>query len=120
TSNERITKRYRKRIIHMKNSILIYIRSVLIVSSMCMAFISTAQNDVQISYFMANELAFNPSFAGANEGFQASVLARQQWMGFDKAPATQTLHADYKSKIGGIGLYVLNDGLGYEWSTYAK
>ncbi|MFO7868832.1 MAG: PorP/SprF family type IX secretion system membrane protein [Bacteroidales bacterium] len=80
----------------------------------------SAQNDIQISYFMNNELAFNPSFAGNNDGIQASVLARKQWMGFDKAPETQTIHADYKSKIGGIGLYILNDGLGSEWSTHAK
>ncbi|MDA3881900.1 MAG: type IX secretion system membrane protein PorP/SprF [Bacteroidales bacterium] len=79
-----------------------------------------AQNDIQISYFMNNELAFNPSFAGSNEGVQASLLARKQWMSFEKAPLTQTLHVDYKSKIGGLGLYVINDGLGYEWSTHAK
>jgi len=80
----------------------------------------SAQTDVQISYFMNNELSFNPSFAGANEGLQASLLARQQWIGFDKAPATQTFHADYQSKFGGIGMYVINDGLGYESSTHAK
>lgn len=104
----------------MKKSVPHVIRLLLIVVPMCVSFLGIAQNDVQISYFMANELAFNPSFAGANEGLQASVLARQQWVGFDKAPATQTLNVDYKSKIGGIGIYVLNDGLGYEWSTHAK
>ena len=103
----------KNRIIKIKYAIVTAILSVLCIYSF-------AQTDAQISYFMTNELAFNPSFAGANKGFRASLLARQQWIGFDKAPATQTLQADYKSKIGGIGLYIMNDGLGYEWSTFVK
>lgn len=79
-----------------------------------------AQTDMQISYFMNNEMAFNPSFAGANEGGQVSLLGRQQWIAFDKAPMTQTLHGDIKTKFGGVGLYVINDRLGYESSVLAK
>jgi type IX secretion system PorP/SprF family membrane protein len=40
---------------------------------------------------MFNTLAFNPAYAGSADVFTAMALSRHQWVGFDGAPATQTL-----------------------------
>ena len=43
------------------------------------------------SQYMFNTLAFNPGYAGSADVFTAMLLSRHQWVGFDGAPATQTL-----------------------------
>lgn len=74
-----------------------------------------AQNDIQMSHFMFNKLSYNPAYAGASNAMDASVVARQQWMGFKNAPSSQFLNFDtHLSKLGGVGLSVVNDKLGYE------
>jgi len=80
-----------------------------------------AQNDVQVSNFMFNKLSYNPAFAGSTNTIDLSVLARQQWIGFKNSPLSQYLNFDsFISKIGGIGVSVINDKLGYEKSVNAK
>jgi type IX secretion system PorP/SprF family membrane protein len=50
-----------------------------------------AQQDPLYSQYMFNTLAFNPAYAGSADVFTAMALSRNQWVGFDGAPATQTL-----------------------------
>ena len=50
-----------------------------------------AQQDPMYSQYMFNTLAFNPAYAGSADVFTAMALSRNQWVGFDGAPATQTL-----------------------------
>lgn len=52
-----------------------------------------AQQDPLYSQYMFNTLAFNPAYAGSANVFTAMALSRHQWVGFDGAPATQTLSA---------------------------
>jgi len=74
-----------------------------------------AQNDPQMSHYMFNNLAYNPAFAGDNGLINASFLHRTQWAGFKNAPSTQFLMGDMLlNKIGGVGLTIVNDKLGYE------
>ena len=54
---------------------------------------ASAQQDPMYSQYMFNTLAFNPAYAGSADVFTAMALSRQQWVGFDGAPSTETLSA---------------------------
>ena len=94
----------------MKSRITLFF--MLFTLSLSVAF---AQNDAQMSHYMFNNLSYNPAFTGANGLINASFLHRTQWAGFKNAPATQFLIGDMMlPRIGGVGLSVVNDKLGYE------
>ncbi len=75
-----------------------------------------AQNDVHFSQYMFNESIFNPAAIEISNTINASLVARQQWVGFDNAPSTQALNAStyIQELFGGVGLNVIHDRLGYE------
>ncbi|MBK9420569.1 MAG: type IX secretion system membrane protein PorP/SprF [Flavobacteriales bacterium] len=80
---------------------------VLLASSGMMFAPAMAQQDPMYSQYMFNTLAFNPAYAGSADVFTAMALTRHQWVGFDGAPATQTLSAHSplpgdKLSLGGI------------------
>ena len=76
---------------------------------------SFAQNDIDVSHYMFDEISYNPAFTGEGETFRASLLARKQWLGFEGSPLTQTLSIDGATKhYGGFGLHAVNDKLGFE------
>jgi len=67
---------------------------------------------------MFNSLAYNPGFAGSPEYLSVRLLYRDQWLGIDGAPTTQslTIHTPLSTKIG-VGLSVINDVIGATGST---
>ena len=73
-----------------------------------------AQQDPQITHNMFNKFMYNPAVAGAYPELHATLLHRNQWMGFDGAPTTSNLNAHaYVGQIqGGVGLNVINDKAG--------
>jgi len=80
-----------------------------------------AQQEIQITHFMFNQLSFNPAYAGVKEAICTNILARQQWVGFtdgeDKVnPQTNlfTVDAAIKRINSGIGVTFLTDKLGFE------
>ncbi|MFO7978316.1 MAG: type IX secretion system membrane protein PorP/SprF [Bacteroidales bacterium] len=87
----------------------------------CLLFIglfqgTVAQNDASFTQYMFNESIFNPASISISNTLNASLVARQQWVGFDNAPASQMLNINtYLQQIfGGVGLNVIHDQLGYE------
>lgn len=81
----------------------------------------SAQNDFQFSQYMFNELCYNPAVAATSNDINISMLGRQQWMGFSGAPSTQSLNAHCNiEKIGGFGINILNDQLGFEHNINAR
>lgn len=81
----------------------------------------SAQNDILFSHYMFNELTFNPAVAGSSPTLDATLLARQQWIGFDEAPSSQVLNAHmFMRDIGGVGMTIINDKLGFENSLNFK
>ena len=52
------------------------------------------------SQYWVNGLAINPAYTGSQECFSNIILTRNQWVGFDGAPVTQTLssHAPFKDE----------------------
>lgn len=54
-------------------------------------FSGISQPDVSMSQYMMNKFLINPAFAGS-EGFTSfNLSARQQWLGFEDAPMTQSI-----------------------------
>jgi len=87
---------------------------VFIVSFLPLTVIS--QNDVHFSQYMFNETIFNPAAIEISNTINASLIARQQWVGFENAPSSQSLNAStYIQEIfGGVGINIIHDKLGYE------
>jgi len=87
--------------------------SALALLTFCSAF---AQQDPQFTMNMFNKLAVNPAFAGARNSICASVLVREQWMGFEGNPSTNVFNGDgaftYKEKQFGAGLTLIQDEIG--------
>ncbi len=79
-----------------------------------------AQQDPQVSMNKYNILPINPGFAGSNGAICASVLYRNQWLGFDGAPKTMIFSADMALPEinSGVGINIESDNLGFEKNTY--
>lgn len=81
-----------------------------------------AQNDFYITNLREGKIIFNPSYTGLTNDINAFILAREQWVGYEAAPSTQTIAFDtYLSRIkSGVGFTVVNDMLGNERSLRFK
>jgi type IX secretion system PorP/SprF family membrane protein len=79
-----------------------------------------AQQLPQFTQYMYNTISINPAYAGNRDGFSLTALNRNQWVGVDGAPRTQTisLHSPLRNENIGLGLSVINDKTGYEEYTY--
>lgn len=80
-----------------------------------------AQQDPLFGQYMFNTLAFNPAYAGSADVFTVMALSRHQWVGFEGAPATQTIlaHTPLKNESIAIGLSAINDRIGPSRQTSA-
>lgn len=78
-----------------------------------------AQQDAMYTQYMFNTLAINPAYAGSRDMASATVLYRNQWVGIQGAPKTQTVSIDGPIKDGklGLGLQAFNDVIGITQST---
>lgn len=90
--------------------------TILTLSLMICHLASMAQNDVHFSQYMFNESIFNPAAIEISNTINASLVARQQWIGFDNAPSSQALNANtyVQDLFGGVGVNFIYDRLGYE------
>lgn len=73
-----------------------------------------AQQDPMYTQYMFNLLAVNPAYAGSHGALNITGLYRNQWVGVEGAPSTQTLfaHSPFIKKNIGLGLTVVNDKIG--------
>ena len=78
-----------------------------------------SQQDPQFSQYMYNKLFMNPGYSGMRQALCATVIARQQWSGFDGAPKSLVFSGDcfLPQLRGGIGINILADKLGFEATT---
>jgi len=79
----------------------------------------SAQQQPLHTMFMYNKLLINPAYAGYHDHVCASAIVRQQWIGFDGAPETQSLsiHGPLSSQRIGIGMNLQRRSLGVSSST---
>jgi type IX secretion system PorP/SprF family membrane protein len=96
----------------MKKTLAAFLFSVLFLSSVL------SQQDPLSSQYMFNTLTYNPGVAGTSGMICATVLNRQQWVGFKGAPSTTVFNVSapvspFKIKSG-VGLLVESDNIGFD------
>lgn len=92
------------------------------------AVVAFGQQEAQFSHNMFNNMAINPGYAGSNDAICATLLARQQWVGFKDpqgnkgAPQTYLLSVDgaVNPLHGGVGMTIIQDQLGFEKNLGVK
>lgn len=79
-----------------------------------------AQQEAMFTHYMYNTQAVNPAYSGSLNALSVTALNRNQWVGFDGAPVTQTIsiNAPIVSKNIGLGFSFLNDKIGFVNKTY--
>src|ERR1700748_1446919 len=89
-------------------------KAILIMILLLNVLFVKAQQDNLYSQYMFNGLLINPAYAGSNEVLSATALNRNQWVGFDGAPRTNTfsLHTPLKNKKINLGITFINDRYG--------
>lgn len=72
-----------------------------------------AQQQTQYSQYMYSLFSVNPAYAGTKDYVQALITERNQWVGFEGAPHSQSLiiHTPFKKKMG-LGLNLYNESIG--------
>lgn len=84
------------------------------------AYVSVAQQDPQFTNYMYNTMSVNSAYAGNRGHLSIFGLLREQWVGIDGAPRTQTFSIDGPvGKNVGLGLSVVNDRIGPSDEFYA-
>nr|WP_313790521.1 type IX secretion system membrane protein PorP/SprF [Allomuricauda ochracea] len=81
---------------------------------------SYGQQDAQYTQYMYNTVSVNPAYAGSRGHLSIAALYRNQWLGLDGAPETQTLnlHTPMGYRGVGLGISVVNDKIGPTSETY--
>lgn len=90
---------------------------LLLVSAL--AAVCHGQHTPLTSQYLFNGLTINPAYAGSRDALNATLTHRQQWVGFEGAPVTQTLgiHAPIRRSPVGLGLLLYNDRIGVSNET---
>jgi type IX secretion system PorP/SprF family membrane protein len=91
----------------MKNRFFILILALVCISGY-------AQQDAQFTQYMYNTININPAYAGSRGVLSVFGLHRNQWVGLDGAPVTNTLSIStpVNNSNVGIGLSFINDKIG--------
>jgi len=78
-----------------------------------------AQQDPLFSQYFWNKLIVNPAYAGSNNVLNATLIAREQWVGIEGRPSTQSfsIQSPLRKKAISLGLDVTHDKLGPSEST---
>jgi type IX secretion system PorP/SprF family membrane protein len=92
-------------------------RFVFVLFSLLSAPFCYAQQNTLLTNYMFNNMAFNPGYAGSNEGICVTGLVREQWIGFKDdegssvAPQTYLLTIDAPLKFlhGALSGYISQD-----------
>lgn len=99
-----------------------YLRMMWVLGMMMIAApLSYGQQDAQYSQYMYNTVTVNPAYAGSREVLSVVGLHRNQWVGVNGAPKTNTLSVNFPVgyiKQIGLGFTVVNDVIGPSNETY--
>jgi type IX secretion system PorP/SprF family membrane protein len=97
----------------------IFMRTLAAFAFITFAQFAHAQQQSLHTMFMYNKLLINPAYAGYHEHPCASAIIREQWIGFEGAPKTQSLsiHGPLSSQRIGVGLNVQRRSIGVSSAT---
>lgn len=108
-------------LLHMKNICGIHKAAIFLpVAMLCLlAGNLFGQQQSLHTMFMFNKLLINPAYAGYHEHPCATAIVREQWIGFDGAPKTQSLsfHGPLSSQRIGIGFNLQRRSIGVSSAT---
>ena len=84
--------------------------------------ISNAQYDQMFTQYMYNEMQINPAYAGSHDALSLSGIYRNQWVGIEGSPKTETFsaHMPAFNKKMGLGLGMLHENIGVTNRTYVN
>jgi type IX secretion system PorP/SprF family membrane protein len=87
---------------------------LVLISMALIPSVSNAQFEPQFTQYMFNEMFINPAYAGSREQISSTLVYRNQWVGIDGAPKTQTasINGPMLNKKLGLGLTVMNESIG--------
>ncbi len=79
-----------------------------------LTLVAHGQHSPLTSQYLFNGLLINPAYAGSRDALTASLVHRQQWVGFEGAPTTQimSVHAPIGNRKLGLGVLAYNDHIG--------
>lgn len=91
----------------MKKRFLIFIVTLV-------AALSYGQQDSQFTNYMYNTVNINPAYAGSRGALSIFGLHRNQWVGLDGAPVTNTfsINTPINNSNFGLGISIVNDRIG--------
>lgn len=71
------------------------------------------------SHYSFNGIAINPAYSGSHDMLSIGISHRSQWIGFEGAPAynTVSLHTPLRDTKIGLGLLVMNESIGLRKHT---
>lgn len=87
-----------------------------------LALVASAQQELVFSQFFYNKLLLNPGAAGSNGHPSLTAFHRQQWVGLEGAPLSQSLSFStpaFADRVG-LGLTLVNDRIGFFHSTFVN
>jgi len=86
----------------------------LIIVNLLSVFFCCAQQDAQFTQYMYNTININPAYAGSRGVMSILGLHRNQWIGLDGAPTTNTfsLNTPINNSNLGLGVSLVNDKIG--------
>jgi type IX secretion system PorP/SprF family membrane protein len=87
----------------------------MVISGVCLLLnTAQAQFEPQFTQYMFNEMFINPAYAGSRDNVSLTGVYRNQWVGIEGAPVTQTFsaHTPLKNKKIGVGLSLMNEKIG--------
>jgi type IX secretion system PorP/SprF family membrane protein len=88
-------------------------RNILFLVFVFAAIFSKAQQDPMYTQYMNQLLSINPAYAGAKGVTSASIIIREQWVGWEGKPSTQTIYVHSPlSNETGIGGSIVIDKFG--------
>jgi type IX secretion system PorP/SprF family membrane protein len=89
---------------------------ILIISALGLFGIISAQQLPMYSQYMFNRMLINPAVTGSEENLPIQLAVREQWVGFEDAPSTQTISAHYclQNYNMGVGGILFVDRFGHE------
>ncbi len=89
-----------------------------------LSFQAQAQFEPQFTQYMFNEMFINPAYAGSRGHMSMTGVYRNQWVGIEGAPKTQTFsgHTPLRNEKIGIGLSILHEEIGVtqDFSAFAS
>lgn len=78
-----------------------------------------AQQDPHYSQYMFNGQVLNPAYCGSLDWAAATFIVREQWVGLEGRPRTQSFgfNTPTENRKNGFGIYAVNDNIGATGST---